>query len=186
MSRSLVIGATLCAAAAVIAGMYFGMYRPLAKRAASQQAIVTERANEHAAEIDGLRKHFQAQQANLQSQLAAEQQKSAQALAAVEQIRVEAAKQAPAAAATAEGASEKPQVAKAEAVGAKPAAKASSSRAARKAAAHKAQAAAAKPEPAKAQSAATSTDAEPQFDRETRRALRENMDDDPIGGLEGM
>jgi hypothetical protein len=201
LSPALVLGGALLAVAAVVAGLYVGLYRPLQKRATVQQAFVASAAKEHAAEIDALRKHFQAQQASLQAQLVVERSKTAQVAAPAEANagaapavaaaapepepeKAAAAKEpAPAAVAPAAAAS-KP--AKAEQV-AKPAAKAAE---ARRANARKASAArrAQRPKQVAAASAppAPADDGEPELDRATRRALRESesMDDDPIGGLE--
>lgn len=178
ISRSAVVALALVALCAATAGGYFGLYRPLERRTAAQHALFSERAKEHAAEIDALREHFEAQQASVRQLLAAEKVKSAEALAAVEQARAEAK--------TAEPESVEP--ARGQAVQrAAPGKPAKAAARARRAAARRAaavQRARAKPEPV----AAGTTERSSKLEASTRGALRgsESIDDDPIGGLDGM
>jgi hypothetical protein len=177
MSGALIFAIALLATSAIVAGLYFALYRPLERRAAAQQSFVAASAKEHAAEIDSLRKHFQAQQAALQAQIASERAGAADVAAqaaAPEKAAVEPAP-GPAAEPVAAAAKTEPEPAAAKAESRRASARKHSParRAQRKPAA-----------PAAAPAAATDANAEPAFDRETRRALRENIDDDPIGGLE--
>jgi hypothetical protein len=191
MSGAMIFAVALLATSAIVAGLYFALYRPLERRAAAQQSFVAATAKEHAAEIDSLRKRFQAQQATLQAQLASERAGAADAVAARAAVPEKAAVEpapAPAAepvaaAATADtgtapalrGGASLPTPAAAKIESRRPSARkhTPARRPQRKPAA-----------PAAAPAATTDANAEPAFDRETRRALRENIDDDPIGGLE--
>lgn len=168
------------------AGVYFGLYQPVLRRAVAQQAMMSESVQSHAAELDQLRARLEAKQQNLQAELSA----------ARTQVEPPAAEPPPAAAAAAladeaehadkadkahkadeaEAAAEPETAAKAKTVSKRQSAKAkrTARRAARKTAAAAKTAPKATPAPA---------EADP-LDRETRRALRETMDDDPIGGLE--
>ena len=187
MSGAMIVAISLLATSALVAGLYFGLYRPLERRVAMQRAFVASGAKEHAAEIDVLRKHFQAQQASLQAQLASERARAAGAVAAPTAVPDEAAPEkatepaqasAPAAAQQVE-----PVVTRTAETREAPApVKAETRRAsARKPTATKRQQ---RKRTAAAAPAVVEANAEPEFDRETRRALRENIDDDPIGGLE--
>jgi hypothetical protein len=159
MSSRMLAALAVLGLIAVGAGLYFGVYRGVARRAEVQQALIAERAKEHAEEIEALRKRFTAQQAALEVQMAAERSRTAEALSEAEPRR---------AAATAEP----PPVAEAAPVAAEPvkaparARKSPARRAARKSA------------------SAAAVPSEDGLDRATRRALRESVNDDPIGGLD--
>jgi hypothetical protein len=165
------------------AGVYFGLYKPVLRRALAQQAMMSESVQSHASELDQLRARLEAKQRSLQAEVAATRDQLAASAPAVQRTTVEAAPITPAAAANADDADdaddkvaaprEAASVAKSKAAQ-KQRASAKAKRAARRAA--KRQAAAAKP--------VAAPPAEDPLDRKTRRALRENMDDDPIGGLE--
>jgi hypothetical protein len=168
------------------AGVYFGLYRPALHRAVAQQSLMAESVQSHASELEQLRARLEAKQQNLQAEVAAARAKveaASPAAAVSERAKVElpptkvelpptaeapAAKQ-PAKAATA------PKITAAQ----KRAATAKAKRAARRAAKRQALSA---PKPAAAP-AEPDPRADP-LDRKTARALRETMDDDPIGGLE--
>jgi hypothetical protein len=201
--RSIWIVSALLVFSAALAALYAGLYRPLERRAAAQQAFVADAAREHAKEIDSLRKHFQAQQANLQALLAAEQGKLKPTTASAPRVALApaapsaapppAAVPAPAKAARVEVPA-KPSVAAPAKTEAAPAKAETRSRrsSTRKSAAHRSSSRQDPPKPAAPRAseakpaAAAPVNAEPKFDRETRKALREHMNDDPIGGLEGM
>lgn len=179
MSGAMMFAIALLAMSVVVAGLYIALYRPLERRAAAQQSFVAATAKEHAAEIDGLRKHFRAQQASQQAQLASERAKTADAVAAPAIMPEKPADAAPAPATQPAVEQAAPQP-KPTAAPAKAESRRTSTRkpAAARRPPRKPAAAAAAP------AAAVDPNAEPDFDRETRRALRENIDDDPIGGLE--
>jgi hypothetical protein len=169
------------------AGVYFGLYRPVLRRAMATQAMMAESVQSHAAELDQLRARLEAKQYSLQAEVTAARAQLAAATTAVERTVVEppVAEQAAAEpgttasneepAAKAEARAESTSVTKSKAAQKRASAKAK--RAARRAAKRQAAAAAAAKPPA------TPAEEDP-LDRKTRRALRENMDDDPIGGLE--
>jgi hypothetical protein len=176
ISWTWMLAGAFVATVAVAAGLYFALHRPLERRAAALQGFASSTAKEHAAEIDGLRRHFQAQQANLQALLAAERAEAAAALAAAgEHARTEAdAKaQADTIQPTRPVASTRNANAKAESRRASARKPAAVRRVQRKPAASSA-----------VTRPASNTDSEPELSRETRRALREQVNDDPIGGLE--
>jgi hypothetical protein len=164
------------------AGVYFGLYRPVLRRAVTTQAMMAESVQSHSSELDQLRARLEAKQQSLQAELLAARAKlaAAAAPAAVERTVIE-----PTAAGATADSEHEPEV-KAEAPverttvtksnAAQKRASAKAKRAARRAAKRQA-AASAKP------TAAAVADEDP-LDRKTRRALRETMDDDPIGGLE--
>jgi hypothetical protein len=161
---------------------YLGAYRPLARRAAAQQAFVAEAAKEHAKEIDTLRKHFEAERAALYASVAAERVKVEQALTAAEQAR--GATQAPSSEVAPIGdaapAAAKPTIAKAvvppPAAVPKSAAHAVSKHSARASKSHHATASRDKGDAPHPKTAA----------HESAHATGETLNDDPIGGLEGM
>jgi hypothetical protein len=210
LSTTAVVAGVFCVVSVVVAGLYAGVYRPLERRAEAQKKFVASAAAEHAAEIDGLRKHFQAQQVSLEAVIAAERAKAGGEAQAATATQPPAPEQ-PNAAATPALAPEQPKKADAAsapvqaqpreaAAPAQPAAPAKVEPAAeqesrtvapRRATASKRSAfrrAPRKPEISRAGAAATAKAVaepeEPELDRETRRALREQIDDDPIGGLE--
>jgi outer membrane biosynthesis protein TonB len=209
LSTSAVVAGLLCVVAVVVAGLYAGVYRPLERRAEAQRKFVASAAAEHAAEIDGLRKHFQAQQASLEAVIAAERAKAGEAGSGT-QVPASPAAATPTPAAAATPATPTPAAAPAPAAKPKPAAqpeeatapaqpaapakvRVASERetrtAVRRASQRKSAAfgrAPRKSEISRAGAAATAKAVaeEPELDRETRRALRETIDDDPIGGLE--
>jgi hypothetical protein len=213
LSTMAVVAGVFCVVAVVVAGLYAGVYRPLERRAEAQRKFVASAAAEHAAEIDGLRKHFQAQQASLEAVIAAERAKAGEAQAATaqppapeqpgeaaaaaaastakppEQPNKKAATPALAPEPPSQPATPVPAPAPAKAAPAEPEkerAVAPRRTSARKSAAFRR--APRKAEISRAGAAATAKAVaepeEPELDRETRRALRESIDDDPIGGLE--
>lgn len=158
------------------AALFFGVYRPMASRAAAASAFVADARRDHAAELAAQRKRSEADIAGLKAQLAAERQR-AEGAAAAEQ----AAKEALARAATPAPVVE-PVVAPAPASKTKVTARARTQRA--KAHAKPKRAARADRAEKRAKPAAAAAAAEePEFDRETRRALRDSVSDDPIEGL---
>ncbi len=184
MSGAMIVALALLAASALVGGLYFTMYRPLQRRVVLQQAFVASGAKEHAAEIDVLRKHFEAQQSSLQAQLASERARAAEgdaARTAAPEIDIGSA-QTPAPAAAQQVDPVVTRTARTTKAPASPKADT------RRVHARKQNAAKGAPRkrsaPAPAAPAVVDANAEPEFDRETRRALRENIDDDPIGGLE--
>jgi hypothetical protein len=147
---------------------YFGLYRPLTRRLAAQQAFASEATKEHAEEIEALRKHFEAERAGLLAAVAAEREKSNSAQQALEQARSQNV----------------PAEEKATAPAEQPKAQAAHHRAAA-GKAIPARTAAAKHAPPPVQ-APTSQPSENVKEIDGSRGLREAVDDDPIGGLDGM
>jgi len=188
------------------AGVYFGLYRPVIRRALAQQAMMAESVQSHAAELDHLRARLEAKQQSLQAEVIAARTQLAGAGPAARTPGAPAEDAAPAEAepdakpdaklaAKSDAKPDAKSDAKPEAK-VKPDAKAAApvertsatpSKAAQKRASAKAKRAArraaAKRQPAAAKAAAPAADEDP-LDSKTRRALRETMDDDPIGGLE--
>jgi hypothetical protein len=176
-----------------MAAAYVGAYRPLARRAAAQAALANESAKEHAQEIDALRKHFEEERQALITSAAAERKKSDDALAAIE----EAHKQGPAVKAVVET---RPAAHAAVVEAPKPVAAAVQLEATPATATHRAPAKHAATHPAKrvkasvAQGARTASGKRAGSDAAARSApeksdvpvLHEKVNDDPIGGLEGM
>jgi hypothetical protein len=169
------------------AGVYFGLYKPILRRAVAQQAMMSENVQSHASELDQLRARLEAKQRSLQAEVAAARNQVAASAPAAQRTTVEpvpaAAPPEAKAGAVADDDDdddddkvaaplEAASVAKSKAAQ-KQRASAKAKRAARRAAKRQA---AAKP--------VAAPPAEDPLDRKTRRALRENMDDDPIGGLE--
>ena len=163
------ISAALIGGAA--AALFFGAYRPLMARLAAERASAAQAGRSHAVEVEALRRLAAADAAKLQAQLAAERARAAQAVAA-EQVAKDTFARAAAPAAEPVAA---PVTAPAVALKAKPA---------RSRAHAKPKRASRAPRTSKriATPVAAADDA-PTFDRETRRALRDHVSDDPIEGL---
>ncbi len=159
------IGAPLLLVTALLVA-YLAAYRPLARRAAAQQVFSTESAKEHAEEIDALRKRFATERQHLYEALAAERAHSEQLL---QQAREQAATQ-PAPSAERTPAAVAPEVARPVARAVRHATRANGRHARRHAARSRART---RTQPAKREAAQP-------------RESGETLDDDPIGGLEGM
>jgi hypothetical protein len=173
---------------------YFGVYRPLTRRLAAQQTFASEATKEHADEIEALRKHFDAERAGLLAAVAAEREKANNALQAAEQPRSQTPvveDKAPATKpATVKAAAPVPAVV---APAPKPQPEAPVPQAKAPAPHHSVIAgkavpagmAAAKhsPRPVKAPSAQASENAK---ESDAAHGLKEAVDVDPIGGLDGM
>jgi hypothetical protein len=161
--------------------VYFGVYRPLTKRIAAQQALAAEVAREHVDELAALRRRFDAERQKTLAMISAARRPAPVAAPAAEAAPAPAP-QAVATTAPAPEATPKPEATAApheaqararariapaqrgkKAIGA---ARAAGKRAKKPAAAHRAPAAA--------------TNAAP----ETDKALKESVNDDPIGGLD--
>lgn len=154
-----------------VAAAYVGIYAPLQKRIALQQASASFEAKRYDRELGGLRQQSLAAQAAQEATLAAERTKIAEALAAAEQARAQALAAEPAVPAVA---ADKPAPTLRKP---KTQVRAKQRALARKAASRPRRAAQ-KP----------SASPEPTFDRATRRALRDSdsNSNDPLGGLDGM
>jgi hypothetical protein len=177
--------------AAIPLAVYFGVYRPLARRLAAQQAFAAEAARDHVDAMQSLRKRFENERANTLAMLTAANDRIAAARAAAEQARaVETGGTvaAPAATPAATTAAHQPDAAakanatavqrkapvnmKARAIATRHGAKkVSAARAAAKGAKKSAAVAGAKPE----------ADGD---DHDASKALNERVNDDPIGGLD--
>jgi hypothetical protein len=147
---------------------YFGVYRPLTRRLAAQQTFASEATKEHAEEIEALRKHFEAERAGLLVAVAVEREKSNSAQQAVEQARDQATPAEDRAAPAAEQSKAQPTHHGAVTGKAIPARMAAAKRA---------------PHPV---TAPTSQPGENAKESDVSRGLKEAVDDDPIGGLDGM
>lgn len=150
--------ALLLIASAVAA--YLGVYRPLTSRLAAQQTFASDAAKEHSEEIEALRKHFDAERAGLLAAVAAEHEKTNNALQAAEQAH-----------ANPTAVEQKPALPMA-----KPAAVKAAVPARIAAAKHS-------PHPAKAPATQATENAK---QTDSAHGLKEAVDDDPIGGLDGM
>jgi hypothetical protein len=174
----LALYALLIPAAAAVA--YFGAYRPLARRAALQQVAGSNAGTQQAAELAALRKEFSAERAKLEAALAAERAKLTEALAAAEHAPPAgaAAKREAAAPAAQPDASEAPQAA-APRTPAKRVARATTHRHAPRAPSRKA---------APTDASATRPPAAAGADsaKDAAGALKEHVNNDPIGGLDGL
>jgi hypothetical protein len=165
---------------AIPLAVYFGVYRPLNRRLVTQQALAAEAARDHADTIEALRRHYDAERTNTLALLNAARTRTGAATPA----DLTAAAPTPAAAmpAAAAAAPAEPEAAAVEhkvpvkarvrAVSSKRPKKISAARAAGKRATKPAAAVAA-PQPNAAE-------------READQALKEGVNDDPIGGLDGM
>jgi hypothetical protein len=193
----------------IAGGNYFGLYRPLLKRANAQQALMNESVQSHSVELEQLRSRFEAKQQNMQAELSAarSQLNGAEPAAAALKVGTEAPTAKPEAVGPAAAVAPEPAAAKLEtktvieptktavartSKAATAKAKRAEKRRAKRAASEAAAAESAKPKAAAPKAAAKPAAAskplteEEDLDRKMQRALRdnENVDDDPIGGLE--
>lgn len=193
----------------IAGGTYFGLYRPLLKRANAQQALMNESVQSHSLELEQLRTRFEAKQQSMQAELTAARSQLNGAEPSAAPAAPSAAPQKAEAAGPAAAVAPEPAAAKLETktviepsknavartsskAAAAKAKRAANRRAKREAAAAAAAAESAKPKAAPAKAASKPAAAskplteEEDLDRKMQRALRdnENVDDDPIGGLE--
>jgi hypothetical protein len=187
-ARLLLVALCMLAAAGAAGAAYFAAYRPLAHRLVAQQAFAAESAKEHVAEVDALRKRFDAERAGLRAALAAEhdQAHAGQARAAAVRAKTDAppteAQAAPSPLASAQPA--RPAELR-------PAPKTAAKRSARSTQpSHAVLAAAAREKGgvrhAKQRPAADAVEHGHASEPSAQGALKESVNDDPIGGLEGL